>query len=162
VILELGTTPVVPQIRKWLRGVDLNHRPLGYEPNELPDCSTPHFDHSNRAGLRQTLQPSVVVQFACYLEQALFAPRRGCPELAEGIGQVRQIRFPQLAWSALDEERARGKNAGILSRMPASKIHCLSLIGLVFLRGRGLGSTQYRRRSQHGEEKRLQFTSNHN
>src|SRR6516225_5030981 len=30
----------------WLRGVDLNHRPLGYEPNELPDCSTPHFDHT--------------------------------------------------------------------------------------------------------------------
>jgi len=29
----------------WLRGVDLNHRPLGYEPNELPDCSTPQFDH---------------------------------------------------------------------------------------------------------------------
>jgi hypothetical protein len=22
----------------------LNQRPLGYEPNELPDCSTPHFD----------------------------------------------------------------------------------------------------------------------
>ena len=44
-ILELGTTPVVPQIRKWLRGVDLNHRPLGYEPNELPDCSTPQKNH---------------------------------------------------------------------------------------------------------------------
>ena len=27
----------------WLRGVDLNHRPLGYEPNELPGCSTPHL-----------------------------------------------------------------------------------------------------------------------
>ena len=53
-ILELGTTPVVPQIRKWLRGVDLNHRPLGYEPNELPDCSTPHFDHSNQPECRQT------------------------------------------------------------------------------------------------------------
>ncbi len=30
----------------WLRGVDLNHRPLGYEPNELPDCSTP-LSHSS-------------------------------------------------------------------------------------------------------------------
>ncbi len=29
---------------KWLRGLDLNQRPLGYEPNELPGCSTPHFD----------------------------------------------------------------------------------------------------------------------
>jgi hypothetical protein len=37
-----------------LRGVDLNHRPLGYEPNELPDCSTPQFDHSNRTVRRQT------------------------------------------------------------------------------------------------------------
>jgi hypothetical protein len=25
----------------WLRGRDLNPRPLGYDPNELPDCSTP-------------------------------------------------------------------------------------------------------------------------
>src|ERR1017187_3341373 len=46
--------PIETKKRIWLRGVDLNHRPLGYEPNELPDCSTPHFDHSNRAGCRQT------------------------------------------------------------------------------------------------------------
>jgi hypothetical protein len=26
---------------EWLRGLDLNQRPLGYEPNELPGCSTP-------------------------------------------------------------------------------------------------------------------------
>ena len=24
-------------------GQDLNLRPLGYEPNELPDCSTPRY-----------------------------------------------------------------------------------------------------------------------
>ena len=28
-------------LKIWLRGRDLNPRPLGYEPNELPDCSTP-------------------------------------------------------------------------------------------------------------------------
>ena len=31
----------------WLRGLDLNQRPLGYEPNELPGCSTPHLQFSN-------------------------------------------------------------------------------------------------------------------
>ena len=38
----------------WLRGLDLNQRPLGYEPNELPDCSTPHLDSNNRSAQGQT------------------------------------------------------------------------------------------------------------
>ena len=39
----------------WLRGVDLNHRPLGYEPNELPDCSTPRSHHKQPDHERQTV-----------------------------------------------------------------------------------------------------------
>ncbi len=35
------TTMGVFFILTWLRSVDLNHRPSGYEPDELPDCSTP-------------------------------------------------------------------------------------------------------------------------
>ena len=27
----------------WLRGLDLNQGPSGYEPDELPDCSTPRL-----------------------------------------------------------------------------------------------------------------------
>ena len=30
--------------QKWLRGWDLNPRPSGYEPDELPGCSTPRFE----------------------------------------------------------------------------------------------------------------------
>jgi hypothetical protein len=30
----------------WLRGRDLNPRPSGYEPDELPGCSTPRFENS--------------------------------------------------------------------------------------------------------------------
>src|SRR5262245_28035771 len=39
----------------WLRGVDLNHRHLDYVPNDLPGCSTPHFDHSSAYSRGQTL-----------------------------------------------------------------------------------------------------------
>src|SRR3954470_18177274 len=48
--------------RVWLRGLDLNQRPLGYEPNELPDCSTPRFDDNNRIRERQTRQTPVAHQ----------------------------------------------------------------------------------------------------
>ena len=45
-----------PLQRRWLRGRDLNPRPLGYEPNELPDCSTPR--HRSRRGHLRPAEPS--------------------------------------------------------------------------------------------------------
>ena len=32
----------------WWRGKDLNLRPSGYEPDELPDCSTPLLEEKER------------------------------------------------------------------------------------------------------------------
>ncbi len=49
----------------WLRGVDLNHRPLGYEPNELPGCSTPQNDTNS-----SILQGQTTIAMRLLLEQA--------------------------------------------------------------------------------------------
>ena len=32
--------------KNWLRGLDLNQRPSGYEPDELPGCSTPRDENT--------------------------------------------------------------------------------------------------------------------
>jgi hypothetical protein len=50
----------------------LNQRPLGYEPNELPDCSTPLFDFTNPAGERSNCESAGVVA----LKKRVVAPMR--------------------------------------------------------------------------------------
>ena len=51
-----------------MRGLDLNQRPLGYEPNELPGCSTPHFhliklmDGGQSSGKRAPAQRQVILE----------------------------------------------------------------------------------------------------
>ena len=46
------------RLEMWLRGRDLNPRPLGYEPNELPDCSTPRHLRGNPILTRIRQRPS--------------------------------------------------------------------------------------------------------
>ena len=35
--------PLLKRMAFWLRRLDLNQRPSGYEPDELPGCSTPRY-----------------------------------------------------------------------------------------------------------------------
>ena len=36
----------------WLRELDLNQRPSGYEPDELPNCSIPRYKSGGGTGIR--------------------------------------------------------------------------------------------------------------
>ena len=38
---------------RWLRELDLNQRPSGYEPDELPDCSTPRYRMCHLDGIQR-------------------------------------------------------------------------------------------------------------
>ena len=40
-LIIYSTLNFKPYLLIWLRGLDSNQRPSGYEPDELPDCSTP-------------------------------------------------------------------------------------------------------------------------
>jgi adenosine deaminase len=70
-----------------LRGVDLNHRPSGYEPDELPDCSTPRCERvrydalgfapacRKRSGMAASLLAARIpkIHLHCHLEGTLRA-----------------------------------------------------------------------------------------
>ena len=56
---DIKGSPVTFSRVNWLRGGDLNPRPLGYEPNELPDCSTPRHVGTRNVDLGTAHRPGV-------------------------------------------------------------------------------------------------------
>ena len=85
---------------KWLRGRDLNPRPLGYEPNELPDCSTPRQPTNRNTpcgcaqGSHRRQEPGTIQQ---QLDSRRFVIRQ-----ASTARRTRRI----VAWTASQSSRA--------------------------------------------------------
>ncbi|RMS87621.1 hypothetical protein ALP60_200058 [Pseudomonas savastanoi] len=58
----------------WLREPDLNRRPSGYEPDELPDCSIPHPASVLRHFYREMARCQWLVLKKCFFFNWLASP----------------------------------------------------------------------------------------
>src|SRR3954447_17623605 len=77
----------------WWRGWDLNPRPSGYEPDELPDCSTPRRSSHVSSGLR-SLQPARDARLRAGARQGGAGRRRrrrGRGRRRRGGGRARRV-----------------------------------------------------------------------
>ena len=87
--------------RNWLRGLDLNQRPSGYEPDELPGCSTPRLQYANAD---DEIKPKVLLMGIGFRE---------IPELAPAVGFGGS--FP-VFWSDLNPVRLSNQVNSVTAR----------------------------------------------
>ncbi len=103
-----------PDLRiRWWRGEDLNLRPSGYEPDELPDCSTPRRR-------RAVYTPGAVVGHGGRRTITRPARHRPCRPTASGPSAEEAARTPgPLPLEAVEEEEHR-RSSGTSGRTSVS------------------------------------------
>ena len=125
----------------------MNLRPLGYEPSELPDCSTPHDEASGQA-VSSTSRPSPARRpspSAMALSQvSLFGgePRGERARLGWGTGRGRAGHAG--GTHRLDGPRLPGTGGARTTTLPFHERHCRSCAG----KRAGVSSTRSIRRYQ--------------
>ena len=106
----------------WLRGRDLNPRPLGYEPNELPDCSTPrHLREEPQCSIHICTTASRTVTVTARIEtahkRAEFARNRRKPASAGGHAACDAARHDR-TWRTDSRDFERGREPWPLAPRP--------------------------------------------
>ena len=106
----------------WMRGLDLNQRPSGYEPDELPDCSTPRCQPRPAStltlrgfctGSRQRGRTDTATAFGC--QRVFSRPTSSRAELLRARGRAREARGATWVVAA----RAHDPLSATLSPRPA-------------------------------------------
>src|SRR5205814_3017950 len=105
---------------KWLRGRDLNPRPLGYEPNELPDCSTPRQVKPNLQnpcgiGLVIRLKPNRTIFQIRSRKSAIRNPLVGLGRFELPTSRLSGVRSNQLSYRPIRSNRRPRRRRNRLS-----------------------------------------------
>ena len=110
-----------------MRGRDLNPRPLGYEPNELPDCSTPRHLRNPDVSISVRIQQGVIRMSRRFAARDSRSPRVVCrprPRSAAGRPHRRsdQARHEAERFPPHDQGRRQRLHLRGLPRRPR-KVH---------------------------------------